>query len=155
MGYGIYGQGFHLSMCYSDFNCPNCGKEYGDDWYMRQLEKTKRGYIEKTCLDCKKKIGIAVDMLGDVCVWLKEDQKLLEYLTAQGYSHLTRLHNRGMCGIKEMVFTWNICIGMDMSGMVGQFFFDTEKEAEFSIRNWRDGLVDPPGNWVKYKGERG
>lgn len=155
MGYGIFIPGGHLSMCYADFNCPNCGKAYDNDWYYKQLEKAKRGFIEKTCIGCKKKIGIASDMMGDVQVWLKEDINLIDYLTTQGYRLMTRLHNRGMCCIQKMLYAWTICVGVDMSGMKGRFFFEDEKEAEFAIRNWRDGLVDPPGNWIKYKGEKG
>lgn len=155
MGYGINGPGYHLSMCYADFNCPNCGHAYEEDWYGKQLEKAKRGYIEKTCIECKKKIGIAVDMTGDVQIWLKEDRDLIDYLVTQKYRLMTRLHNRGMCCIQEMVMNWTICVGADFSGVTGRFFFDTQQEAEFSLRNWRDGLVDPPGNWIKYKGEKG
>jgi hypothetical protein len=155
MGYGINGPGYHLSMCYADFNCPNCGKAYDNDWYYKQLEKAKRGYIEKTCTECKKKIGIAIDMTGDVQVWLHEDTVLIDHLHKQGYSFMKRLHNRGMCGVQKMIFNWTICVGMDYSGVTGRFFFDDGVEAQFSLRNWRDGLVDPPGNWIKYKGEKG
>ena len=64
----------HLSMCYTQFECPHCEYKYDVEWYEKQLQKSKNQLIYKACKICKKKIGITYDMMGDVTVWLKEKE---------------------------------------------------------------------------------
>jgi len=58
-----------------DFNCPKCNYGYTEKDYSEGLYNSKRGLIYKSCKGCKTKLGITTDMLGDVHVWLKEDEK--------------------------------------------------------------------------------
>ena len=61
----------HIRFAKTDFNCPNCGKEYTERDYKRQLEKAKQGYTHKNC-KCGYKIGVAIDYRGDVAIWISD-----------------------------------------------------------------------------------
>jgi hypothetical protein len=58
-----------------DFKCPKCGCPHSEEDYYNRLNKSKRGLIYKACKGCKSRLGITVDMMGDVVVWLKEDER--------------------------------------------------------------------------------
>ena len=67
-----------VSFAKVDFDCPNCKANYGEDFYMKQLQKAKRTYIYKKCTTCGEKIGISTDMRGDTVVWLKKNEDFTE-----------------------------------------------------------------------------
>ena len=74
MGYGINSNGFHLSMCHTDFKCPKCTCHHDADDYQDKLQKSKKGYIYKKCKGCKTTLGITYNVIGDVVAWLKEEE---------------------------------------------------------------------------------
>ncbi len=65
-----------ISLARVDFKCPACEYPYEEKDYFTRLNNSKHGFIYKTCKGCKEKIGIAIDMQGDVAVWLKKEEKL-------------------------------------------------------------------------------
>lgn len=75
MGYSIKIPNGILSMSYSDFNCPKCECPHTEDDYYNRLYKNKNSLIYKKCKGCKTKLGITIDIIGDVRVWLKEDER--------------------------------------------------------------------------------
>jgi len=74
MGYGVYGPGFHLSMAYDKFECPKCKCEHSGEDYDAKLQKSKKSFIYIKCKGCKTKIGVTTDMMGDVQIWLKDEE---------------------------------------------------------------------------------
>lgn len=75
MGYSIKIKGGILSMCYTDFDCPQCGYHYRETDYYNRLDKSKKFVIYMTCKNCKTKLGVTSDFMGDIQVWLKKDEK--------------------------------------------------------------------------------
>jgi uncharacterized C2H2 Zn-finger protein len=77
MGQTVFIAGALVSLCNTDFKCPECGEVHSEkDWYPRFF-KSKHGTISRQCKneDCKKRLGITTDMRGDVVVWLKSKEK--------------------------------------------------------------------------------
>lgn len=79
---------------------------------------------------------------------------LPEVYESMGYSNLRMVYGIGLCGLMRMAFTTGLFIGIDEHGYYGRYCYPTWKEAEIALKNW-DGEGDPPGNWIKYKGEGG
>ncbi len=80
-------------------------------------------------------------------------QELKEHLEKEGYKCLTE-NSRGLCGTFRFMFTVAIVIGIDSEGYKGRYCYGSEIEAFHALLTW-DGISDPPGNWIKYKGEGG
>ena len=66
----IDGKPVRVSFSSTDFDCPNCGHSYTEEFYEKQIKE--RLYTYKICLSCRVKIGIAIDYKSDVNVWLKK-----------------------------------------------------------------------------------
>jgi hypothetical protein len=81
-------------------------------------------------------------------------QELKEHLEAEGYSELREIEGRGVCGVFRFLFTVGIVLGIDSTGYKGRYCYGSHIEASFAINLW-DGQSDPPGDWIKYKGEGG
>ena len=64
-----------ISIVDVDFKCPKCECPHEEKDYYPQLYKSKSGLIYKNCKGCKTKLGITSNMMGDVVVWLKEEEK--------------------------------------------------------------------------------
>ena len=75
MGYSIKIPDGIISMVDVDFKCPKCECPHSEEDYYDRLYKSKHGLIYKRCKGCKTKLGITTDIRGDVCVWLKEDER--------------------------------------------------------------------------------
>ncbi len=80
--------------------------------------------------------------------------ELQEHLTAEGYTFLTEFEGRGLCGVFKFMFTVAVVIGIDSMGYKGRYCYGSEYEAVHAIMHWT-GQGDPPGDWIKYKGEGG
>ncbi len=78
----------------------------------------------------------------------------IDELQAEGYWNLREVPGRGICGTYRFMFTFGVCWGIDNSGYRGRWCFATRQEAETALADW-DGEGDPPGSWLKYKGEGG
>lgn len=86
----------------------------------------------------------------------KIDHKLNEFLLTQGFSSLKYIEGRGLCGIKDFMFTVAICYGINEVGFNGRYCYPKEyrKDAILAFSIW-DGNEDPIGNWIKHKGLSG
>jgi len=63
--------------------------------------------------------------------------------------------NKGLCGIKRMAFTVGLCYNLNnnivSANYEGRYCFHTKAQALEALNTW-DGTGDPPGNWIKHKG---
>lgn len=60
-----------ITLCETDFKCPDCGQLHTEeDWY-ECLIKSKNFIITKQCKRCKTKLAITTNIKGDVVVWKK------------------------------------------------------------------------------------
>ena len=77
-----------------------------------------------------------------------------EFLEKQGDFDVRKIEGRGWCGIKPFIFTFGIFHGADNVGYSGRWCYATKVEAEIALKYW-NGVGDPIGNWIKYKGKSG
>jgi len=84
---------------------------------------------------------------------MKDQAELIEWLTEQGYQQVREIPGRGLCGLKEFIFTIGICEGLNEHSFEGRWCYpkDIILEAALAYGTW-DGVSDPPGDWIKYKG---
>jgi len=82
---------------------------------------------------------------------IKRDQ-LFTFLKDQGYTNLKYIPNRGVCGIQRMAFSVGLFEGLTFNSVKGRWCFPTMLEAKLALEYW-DGVDDPTGNWIKYKGD--
>lgn len=81
-------------------------------------------------------------------------EELKDFLTKEGYSYICEREGRGVCAIFKFMFTVGVVCGIDSTGYRGRWCYGSEVEAVYAITQW-DGVGDPPGNWIKDKGEGG
>jgi hypothetical protein len=81
---------------------------------------------------------------------MNKDQ-LFKYLETEGYSHLTEIPGRGICGVTRMIYTTGLVYGIDRYSYKGRYCFETMAVAVQSLNEW-SGADDPPGDWIKHKG---
>lgn len=79
---------------------------------------------------------------------------LIKQLEDEGYTHLTTIPGRGVCGLHRFVFTSGLVYGLDETGYSGRYCYETIYEARVALQNW-NGVNDPSGDWIKHKGEAG
>lgn len=75
-------------------------------------------------------------------------------LESEGYNHLREIPGKGVCGIRQFLFTYGLVTGLDDSGYMGRYCYNSEVEALYALDKW-DGTSDPIGKWIKYKGAGG
>ena len=85
---------------------------------------------------------------------MKLTEQLKAFLEEEGYTRLKEIEGRGVCGVKQFMFTWAIVYGLDEMGLRGRWCYNNAIEPVVYLETW-DGKEDPPGNWIKYKGEGG
>lgn len=81
-------------------------------------------------------------------------QELRDYLTEEGYTYISEKEGLGVCAIMRFLFTYGLVIAIDSMGYSGRYCYGSEVEAVYAITQW-DGVGDPPGKWIKYKGNGG
>jgi len=79
---------------------------------------------------------------------------LQTFLENEGYCHLTEIEGRGICAVYKFMFTFAIVYGIDEHGYRGRWCYSGSIEPAVALRQW-NGIGDPLGNWIKYKGEGG
>ena len=65
-------------------------------------------------------------------------------LKAQGYSWPEKLASGEWAGIRQFMFTWGLCVGLDKTGYRTRFCYEDITDALFALATW-DGHGDPPG----------
>lgn len=80
--------------------------------------------------------------------------ELEEHLREEGYTYICEKEGLGVCGVFRFLFTVGLVTGIDSMGYKGRYCYASRIEAAYAITQW-DGVGDPPGNWIKYKGAGG
>jgi hypothetical protein len=83
-----------------------------------------------------------------------EELALIEYLKNEGYYDFRKVPNKGVCCLRKFLFTTGIMVGLNYDYYDGRYCYSNEHEASEELKKW-DGIGDPKGNWLKYKGEGG
>jgi hypothetical protein len=87
----------------------------------------------------------------------KTDQERLEILreelTEAGYFNLRVVEGRGICGLRQFIYTLGMCYGLNNVGYEGRYCYPhaNSVSAVIALTVW-DGKEDPMGNWIKHKG---
>ena len=85
-----------------------------------------------------------------------EKEELIEFLKKEGYYNLREIPNRGLCGLRQFIFTVGLVEGLGEHSYNGRYCYPNEliKDSVIAIELW-DGEGDPIGGWIKHKGFRG
>jgi hypothetical protein len=75
-------------------------------------------------------------------------------LEKEGYFNIKKIYKIGACGLFHFAFTTGLVVGIDLLGYNGRYCYEHLADAVEALENW-DGVGDPEGNWIKYKGEGG
>lgn len=70
------------------------------------------------------------------------------------YDALREVPGHAICGVRRFLFTYGLVVGMDDTGYAGRYCYEFRAEAVDALREW-DGIGDPPGQWIVYKGRGG
>lgn len=76
-------------------------------------------------------------------------------LKSEGYTDITNIKGKGLCGIMRFAFTTGLVYGLDEFGYVGRYCYPTYTNALNALNALRiwDGIGDPKdNNWIKHKG---
>lgn len=76
------------------------------------------------------------------------------HLQNEGYVGTREIPGRGVCALYKFMFTVGLVYGLDDTGYKGRWCYDNVTDALTALITW-DGIGDPPGAWIKYKGEGG
>lgn len=82
------------------------------------------------------------------------NSKLIEKLQSEGYYNIRYIKGKGLCGLREFVFTIGLCYGLEENSYAGRYCYPKHKaiyDSEIALTTW-NGQGDPIGNWVKHKG---
>ena len=64
-----------------------------------------------------------------------------ERIAENGYTDI-RIINGMICGISRFIYTCGVCYGLDETGYVGRYCFDSHQNAALFLKDW-DGLATP------------
>lgn len=81
------------------------------------------------------------------------DDEFKAYLEGQGYHHVRKLNDDAWVGITKMLFTWALCIELDMSGYNRRYCYTSQARAEEEIGKM-NVIEDIPTGWLRQLPER-
>jgi hypothetical protein len=74
----------------------------------------------------------------------------LREIAELGYGHVCERGLAGVCGVRCMLYTGALIVGLTPLSYGGRYCYGTIEEAIEALAAW-DGRRDPPGSWIKYK----
>ena len=74
------------------------------------------------------------------------------FLREQGYIHPIQLSTGEWAGVVKMLFTYDLCVGLNETGYRCRWSYPALSLALLAIELWDGHGDDPPGDWVKQKG---
>ncbi len=84
--------------------------------------------------------------------------ELIQKLEKEGYYKIKHIEGRGLCGLREFLFTIGLCYGLEESSYAGRYCYPKDSEnrhdSDIALDIW-DGKNEPVGGWVKHKGISG
>ena len=81
-------------------------------------------------------------------------ERLINYLKSEGYSEIKEVPGKGICGLRDFIFTTGLVIDMDENQYYGRYCYPSHEDALKALNEW-NGEGDPSGPWIKYKGNPG
>ena len=83
-------------------------------------------------------------------------EELIKFLEKEGYYGIKEVEGRGLCGLRQFIFTVGLVEGLSEHGYQGRYCYPNHliRDAVVALAVW-DGEEDPVGDWIKYKGIRG
>lgn len=81
-------------------------------------------------------------------------EELKTHLESEGYVGVREIPRQGVCACFRFMFTVGLVVGIDSMGYKGRYCYPGPGAALTALITW-DGKGDPPGEWIKYKGEGG
>ena len=82
------------------------------------------------------------------------DNELRKFLKNEGYFQITEVPEVGVCALYRFLFTVGLVVSINEIGYRGRYCYENLSDAKEALDIW-DGQGDPPGPWIKYKGEGG
>lgn len=82
------------------------------------------------------------------------DEEFVITMRQNGYSYVHKLQNGEWLGVAQFIYTCGLCVGLTEYSYRGRYCYANVRDALFDASTW-DGVGDPPGPWIKYKGEDG
>lgn len=70
------------------------------------------------------------------------------------YQSPKEIPGQGICALQRMMFTTGLFVGINEVGYRGRYCYSNYADAKEALEQW-DGFGDPPGPWIKWKGEGG
>ena len=71
-----------------------------------------------------------------------------------GYLSPRQLPDGRWIGIFQFIYTFGLVVDITSYGYSGRYYFRHLGDAVLALDQW-DGVGDPPGAWIKYKGAGG
>jgi len=68
--------------------------------------------------------------------------ELQDILEQNGYENIREVLPGYLCGMQRFIYTVGVCCGLDDTGFLNQFCFDTMQNAELFLKDW-DGSTLP------------
>jgi len=114
--------GAMVTVCNTDAVCPSCNNIHPEESYWKRLQKSKKGFIYKTCNRCKGVMGITTDIKCDVQTWLKSEEKKLNKVLRSSTTLPEALryldHDEDTIAeimeIKDTFIYFNLCVGVKL-----------------------------------------
>lgn len=69
-------------------------------------------------------------------------------------SDFKEVEHKGLCAIHRYLFTYGIVTNLTEHNYVDRWCYQTYEEAQIALKYY-NGIGDPPGLWIKYKGLQG
>jgi hypothetical protein len=79
---------------------------------------------------------------------------ITDQLRLEGYDSFRTLPDGQLSGLMDYLFTCAIVVGLDATGYRGRYCYPSRAAATQAFVAW-NGIGDPGGPWIKYKGSGG
>ncbi len=80
------------------------------------------------------------------------EAELFKFLDSEGYKNLRRLPDGQLIGIYKFLFTYGLCVGLDVGGYSKRYCYPhADKIDAINAALYWEGEGDPEGNWVAKK----
>jgi hypothetical protein len=81
-----------------------------------------------------------------------KDVQFISQMAEEGYLGTRKLPTGEWAAIRRFIYTTGLCVGLNEFSFRTRFCYETPFEALEALQEW-DGNGDPPGPWIKEKGE--
>jgi hypothetical protein len=79
-------------------------------------------------------------------------EQLEKFFKELGFEGVKYIQGKGYCGVQKYAFTYGLVYNIDITGYQGRYCYPNKFNALAALQIW-DGQGDPPGLWIKHKGD--